>query len=434
MTEGVRDLINKGIRERLCWARETIGLTQVAWTAAIVDAGFPISLSSVRNYEPGAEDRSPKIDYVIQVARVFGIRVEWVLYGTEPWRGEMVESSKIVETGEIEEVVDPDAQGRLAFYEALWGAQMDAPRVIKADETFQGPGQWKYAGELTYMRILVPILLDWGLVYEIADVGPPDDQELDTKSGGIQWMTTLEVAFRLTHAPSGFSQVYRIRGRRTNDTDKGVSHSIASAGKTFLQRLLNVGDMEEAPPNPVQESQRSRKPKHGGRQPRKPQRQAQEPPGSNGIKSDPPPPQAEGTNLTDAERLEMAQAEVKALLRKHHQRIYHLEALSHVVPDLPELVEEWGLPDFELVQKILTMDPDQPERAMKNLAVKNPTTDDRKENLHNLQRKLIEQGKAMSSEEQVLTAAAMHSNWSEAVEYWIDQLHNRLSGQQELNT
>ena len=358
------------------------------------------------------------------------------------------------ETGEIEEnptvqgmvdsLVGPDGSpyqhprppteeaGRLAFYEALWGAQMDAPRVIKADETFQGPGQWKYAGELTYMRILVPILLDWGLVYEIADVGPPDDQELDTKSGGIQWMTTLEVAFRLTHAPSGFSQVYRIRGRRTNDTDKGVSHSIASAGKTFLQRLLNVGDMEEAPPNPVQESQRSRQPKHGGRAPRRSQREAQGPPPENG--QGPPPPSAEGTNLTNAERLEMAKAEVKALLRKHHQRIYHLEALSQVVPDLPDMVEEWGLPDFELVQKILTMDPDQPERAMKNLSVSTPSTDDRKENLHNLQRKLIEQGKAMSSEEQVLVAGAMASNWSEAVEYWIDQLHTRLAGQQELDT
>lgn len=337
-------------------------------------------------------------------------------------------------TGEIEEYTAPavEEEGRLAFYEALWGAQMDAPRVIKADETFQGPGAWKYAGELTYMRILVPILLDWGLIYEIADVGLPDDLELPTQAGNVQWMTTVEVAFRLTHAPTGYSQVYRIRGRRTNDADKGVSQAISSAAKTFLRRILNVNDMEEAPPNPVQESQRSRQPKHGGQAPRRPQRQPQGPPPEND--QDPPPPEAEGQSLTKADRLKLAKEEVKVLLRKNHQRIYHLEALSEVVEELPEEVAEWGLPDFELVQKILTMDPDQPERAMKELSHSNATTPDRKDNLHNLQRKLIEQGKAMSSEEQVLTAAAMHSNWSEAVEYWIDQLSNRLSGQQELNT
>ena len=337
-------------------------------------------------------------------------------------------------TGEIEEYTAPIEEdgGRLAFYEALWGAQMDAPRVIKSDESFDGPGKWKYASELTYMRILVPILLDWALVYEVADIGPPDDLELPTQRGGVQWMTTVEVAFRLTHVHSGYSQVYRIRGRRTNDTDKGVSHSIASAGKTFLQRILNVGDVEEAPPNPVQESQSSRPSKHGGPAPRKLQHQGPVPPAENG--QGPDTPKAEGTNLTVEERLEMAKEEVKVLIRKHHQRIYHLEALAHMVPDLPDLVEEWGLPDFELVQKILTMDPDQSERAMKALSVENATTDDRKEKLHDLQRKLIEQKKAMSSEEQVLVASAMHSNWSEAVEYWIDQLHKRLAGQQELDT
>lgn len=429
MTEGVRDQINRGIRERLCWARETIGLTQVAWTAAIVDAGFPISLSSVRNYEPGSEDRSPKIDYIIQVARVFGIRVEWLLYGTEPWRGEMVESSLIVETGEIEEEVDPDAQGRLAFYEALWGAQMDAPRVIKADDTFQGPGKWKYAREMTYMRILVPILLDWALVYEIADVGPPDDLELETKAGAAQWMTTVEVAFRLTHAPSGYSQVYRIRGRRTNDTDKGVSHAIASAGKSFLQRILNVFDDEDAEANPVQESQRSRPPKHGGQAPRKPQREGPSP-----QKGQDPPP-SEDVGLSVGKRLELVKESVKALLRKNRQRVYHLEALSLVVEALPEEIEDWGLVDFELVQKILQDDPNHCERAMKELAKENPTTEDRLSHLHHLQLRLIEQdNKAMTSEEQVLTATAHQSGWAEAVEYWIDQLADRLSGQQELDT
>lgn len=338
-------------------------------------------------------------------------------------------------TGEIEEYTPPTAEeeGRLAFYEALWGAQMDAPRVIKADETFQGPGGWKYAGELTYMRILVPVLLDWGLVYEIADVGPPDDLELPTIKGGVQWMTTVEVAFRLTHVHSGFSQVYRIRGRRTNDADKGVSQAISSAAKTFLRRILNVNDMEGAPPNPVQESQSSRQTKHGGQAPRKTYRQPQGPPPEND--QDPPPPKAEGTNLTVGERLKMAQEEVKALLRKNHQRIYHLEALAEMIPDLPDLVEEWGFPDFELVQKILTMDSNQAERAMLDMAKKEPSDSSRKNHLHDLQRKLIKQdGKAMSSEEQVLTAAAIYSNWADPVEYWIDQLSKRLSGQQELDT
>lgn len=326
----------------------------------------------------------------------------------------------------IEEFEEPLA-GERAFYNALWGAQMDAPRIIKAEETFQGPGKWKYASAQTYMRLLVPVLLDWGLVFTLDAVGPAEDLELTTERGGIQWMTSLECIFRLTHADTGHSEVYRIRGRRTNDTDKGISHAISSATKTWFQRVLQVADDEAAPPNPVQESQASRPTKHGGAGPRKPQRESSPPPPENEKKPPSPPPSSLGV----AQRLEMAKDTVKALLRKNHLRVYHLEALAEMVPDLSDELTEWGLDDYELVQKILETDPDQCDRAMHELAKEYPSEDSRKHKLHTLQRTLIEQGDAMTSEEQVLTATAHHSNWNDAVEFWIDKLSTRLAGQQE---
>lgn len=313
-----------------------------------------------------------------------------------------------------------------AYYDALWEAQAQAPRVIRADEKFEGPGHWMFASQMTYQRVLVPILLDNHLVMELADVGPVEDLELETKSGGLQWMSTLECTFRVVHVPSGFAQIYRIRGRRVNDTDKGVQHAITSATKTFLQRLLNVSDAENAEANEVQVSQASRTTKTGQRKPRTPQgNQSESPP------PDQKPPSPPNPTITPAERLELAKEDIKASLRKNHMRVYHLEALAQMHPNLPDELEKWGLADYEVVQIVLQKDPVRCEKAMAELSEKFPTDDMRLRKLHDLQVKLEAEGNKISPEERILTASAHHSGWSDAVEYWIDKLNTRIRGQTE---
>ena len=77
------------INRRLQEARLSQGFSQKDWHRGLEGNGYKVSLSSVRNYEIGDEalgstSRMPPADYIAQVAEVFGIRPEWLLYGREP--------------------------------------------------------------------------------------------------------------------------------------------------------------------------------------------------------------------------------------------------------------------------------------------------------------------------------------------------------------
>ena len=256
----------------------------------------------------------------------------------------------------------------------------------------------------------MPLLLDEHLVLELVGTDQLRDLELETARGGLQWMTTIEVIFRLTHAPTGHSEVYRVPGRRTNDKDKGVQHAISSAGKTLLIRLLATWESSEAPATPPQQSTGSR-----GRQQRQAQPRSEPEPegGANGVTQ---------PRMSNAERLQLAKDDLKGLMREQHLKMYHVEAVAQSDRQFPDELEEFGVTDWERMREIARGKPDTFERAMVNMAGEFPSAPDRLRLLHDL---LQRPGANPTSEETLLTASAHAANWNDAVEYWIDILMKR---------
>ena len=238
-------------------------------------------------------------------------------------------------------------------------------------------------------------------------------------------MTSLECVFRIVHAGTGYTQTYRIRGRRTNDSDKGVSQAISSASKSFFQYVCQVREDEDPDALWAEDPATGQTTTRAGRGPKRSQvpTPAEAPPEKLHIK--------EEMTLTPAKRLELAKEDIKASLKREHLRIYHLEAFAQITPALNDDIKEWHLPDYELVQKVMKENPTAFVNALKEASKKYPSSADRIEKLRGLQSRLDGDEQRIASDERILIASACLSNNSDAVEYWTDRLSSALRGQQE---
>lgn len=134
---------------------------------------------------------------------------------------------------------DPAGYGAVAYATALHRAQSNAPEVYASSKHYDG---YPYASLKDVQRKLLPVLLDHGLLVHPPEILSFTDLEQETRGGGVQYMTTLELLFRVTHVESGWVQTYRHIGRRTNDKDKGIQHARSSAMKAFLLDLLQTNE------------------------------------------------------------------------------------------------------------------------------------------------------------------------------------------------
>lgn len=310
-----------------------------------------------------------------------------------------------------EETQEP---GRVAYFSALLEAQKEAPAIPSTDKHYDG---YMYASGATVKRFLVPILKKHGLTVELVAMGDVEDLELPTASKKVQFMTTLEAVFRVTHAASGHSEVYRAKGRRTNDKDKGIQHAVSSAEKTFLLRLLNTwesGEVEHDSAGVQETTGRARPVGRGGGKRRSPP-------------EEPPPPKAPRDDRTIEAQLQAAKEDLKGSVRRGKLRLYHLDAVAETDPSYPDTLAEFGLDDYQCMRQLVERSPDAFYTAMLEMAKKYPSSDDRLRKLHDL----IDKAEKVGSDERIWIAEAHQSNWSDAVEYWINILTERIRGQTE---
>lgn len=300
---------------------------------------------------------------------------------------------------------------RIAFYTALHEAQQDAPNIEPTRQHFDG---YPYASASDVMDVLGPILLKHGLVFELASTELVDEIEQQTARGGAQWRTDVSATFRLTHAPSGHSELYRVNGRRTNDKDKGVQHAITSAQKMLILKLLNSAE-EKSEEGAGKGGAQATRASSAQRRPEQRAPGAPTPP-QNGT---PPNPES-----SPEERMEFAKDQVRAFMNRNHLKGYHLEALILVDKKIrAETVETMDVEDWEVVQMTANSYPSRFEDSMRILADEFPTAEERVSMLDDLVVKVKPTGP-----EKMLIEGAKVIAWNDAIEYWITELGKRDQG------
>lgn len=315
-----------------------------------------------------------------------------------------------------------DREDRKAFYTALAAAQEAAPNIEPTRVHYDG---YPYASASDVRDLYGPILREHGLVYELAGTSDRvvDELEQETRNKGLQYRTDVLTIWRVVHAPTGFQQVYRVLGRRTNEKDKGVQHAITSAEKVFVLRLMNASEEkdEEGPNNRVEKAERSRRPGSGQKKKaerRAPNAPAPPPPKQNG---NPIPPQPQATPET---RVEFAKGEVRAFLRSNHFQAYHFEAVVQTDKMLSARKQElWGVTEWEGLLEITKKRPRLFDEAPRSLAVEFPTSPERVELLDKLTAATRPPGP-----EKMLIESAKQAGWCDAVEWWIEKLLERNEG------
>lgn len=308
------------------------------------------------------------------------------------------------------------------FAHALLAAQADAPNLARRRKHYDG---YMYASAADVKDVLLPILREHGLVAEMAHADSiMDEKELETRQGGLQWMTDLLVTFRVHHVGTGQTQEYRILARRSNDKDKGIQHAMSSAEKSFYLRLLGVSeeDDEEGPDHRVDQSTGSRRKKKSGK--RRPRR---EPPNA-------PPPQPRQQNgnpappadtATDEEIITWAQARVRQLMKQGRFRRYHMEAVAAVDSKLRERIDVWNPSEWKHMEELARRWPQRFDEAVTAMGKKEPTTRERLQELNELLQRCSPD--LVPTQDRAMIHSAAEAGWHDAVEWWIAKLEDLLA-------
>lgn len=305
---------------------------------------------------------------------------------------------------------------------ALIHVQDEAPNVAQLRQHYKG---YPYASYADIKDTLLPILRSHGLLWRFGgtDGHLADELELETNSGGLQWMTTVLCRWVLHHVQSGEQIEIHALGRRTNEGDSGVQQAISSSGKKALLELLGV-DQEKDEDGPGKGAapstgSRSRRQRGSKRTPRR----SQAPPGAPPPKGNGNPPSA--ADASPEERISFCQARVREYMRRHRFKGYHLEALAEVDKELREKVDVWSAEEWEHCHDIARSRPQRFDQAVAVMGEKEPTDQER---LDHLSRLLDGPGGAkLDQADGIVLRSAADAKWHDAVEWWISKLE-RLAG------
>lgn len=115
--------------------------------------------------------------------------------------------------------------------------------------------------------------------------------------------------------------------------------------------------------------------------------------------------------------VEQLQAEVRGFMRQNNLRSYHLEAVIQVDKQLPDQLKDFGIVDWQRLAEICRKQKLLWDEAPRILAKEFPTAPERLDLLTDLAIRV-----GVAPKHKPLIATAKSDGWSDAVEYWINEL------------
>lgn len=214
----------------------------------------------------------------------------------------------------------PQPEARVLFARAVHALQAKRLRAAPDEKHYDG---YQYVSGQSVRKVVLAAAAEVGLTIELVDTEVVEEKELETNRGKLQWMTDVRCVFEVTEVRGGWSRRYTVLGRRTNDSDKGVMHSIAQAEKVFLSRLAMIGEAEDPDASNPDESARntgnSRREQQRGRGKSAPRRHPNAPPE---LEPDESPPPA-------------AAPKKKKRFERHGENEWHDTETNEIVPQCP---------------------------------------------------------------------------------------------------
>lgn len=123
--------------------------------------------------------------------------------------------------------------------EAVLAVMRAVPYILKTGK-MTGAGSYTYASDADLIAKLHPAMLKHGLTMKPARVRLVYQEQYTTKAGAAQNRVGIIVRYRLSHAPSGTSEMIEAMGEGCDSGDKSASKAMTSAHKYALRQAFNI--------------------------------------------------------------------------------------------------------------------------------------------------------------------------------------------------
>lgn len=164
--------------------------------------------------------------------------------------------------GEREEVVSEQQAENGAALGSLAAAKILVMRLVPYVQKTKAQGlPYTFAGEAAFIDKLHPAMVEAGLTVAPEAMKLLHHEAYKTTSGASMNRIIVQATYRLTHAPSGESEVIETLGEGADGGDKATNKAMTSAYKYALRQafLIETGnDPDETPSEQMQRASRSR--------------------------------------------------------------------------------------------------------------------------------------------------------------------------------